>query len=79
MTTGWVWAWFFDTQTRPASPLLLPGLGPFNKRVFFLAPNPARQVSMGPVGPFQPLLGLFRDSPIQPNFIKKKKNTQTQT
>ena len=38
---------------------------------------------MGPAGPVQPLLGLFRDSPIQPNLIrkkkkKKKKKTQTQ-
>ena len=68
MAMGRVQVGFFDAQTRPAGPPLLPRPGPFNKW-FFLAPNPPRQVFTGPV---QPLLGLIRD-PIRPNLIKKKK------
>ena len=75
MATGQVQAGFFDTWTRPVGPPLLHGPGPFNKWVFFLALNPARQVFTGLV---QPLLGLFRGSPIQPNLIFFLK-TQTQT
>ena len=54
MATGRVRAGFFETRTRPAGLLLLPGPDPFNKRVFFLAPYPARRVSVGPAGPVQP-------------------------
>ena len=75
MAIGWVQTGFFDTRTRPAGPPLLLGPNPFNKQVFFLAPNLTRQVSTGPV---QPLLGVFRGPLIQPNlFLKKKKNTNT--
>ena len=76
MAIGWVQTGFFDTRTRPAGPPLLLRPNPFNKQVFFLAPNPTRQVSTGPV---QPLLGVFRGRPIQPNLFFKKTQTQTQT
>ena len=62
MATGRVRAGFFDIRTRPVGPPLLPGPNLFNKQVFFLAPNPARRVFV------QPLLGVFRGHPIQPNL-----------
>ena len=65
MATGRVRAGFFDIRTRPVGPPLLPGPDLFNKQVFFLAPNPARRVFAGLV---QPLLGVFRGHPIQPNL-----------
>ena len=74
-------AGFFDARTRPTGPPPLPGPGPFNKRVLFLAPNLPRRVFTGPTGPVQPLLGLIH-GPIQPNliiYIFKKKNTHTHT
>ena len=78
MATGRVQTGFFETRTWPAGPPLLPGPSPFNKRVFFLAPNLARRVSASPV---QPLLGLFHGRPIQPNLIynKIKKNPNPNT
>ena len=72
MAMGWVQTGFFDTRTRPAGPPLLLGPSPFNKRVFFLAPNPTRRVFASPV---QTLLGVFRGRPIQPNLFKKKTQT----
>ena len=69
MATSRIRAGFFDTRTQPVGPPLLLGPSPFNKQVFFFSLNPDRRVSAGPV---QPLLGLFRGSPIQPNLIIKK-------
>ena len=68
IATGQVQVGFLYIRTRSTGLYPLPESGPFNKRVFFLAPNSALQVSVGPV---QPLLGLIR-GPIRPNLIKKK-------
>ena len=82
MATCRVQGGFFDIRTQLAGPPLLPKPSPFNKRVFFLAPNSAHCVSASPTGPIQPLLGLIR-GPIQPNLIKniynKKINPNTNT
>ena len=55
MVMGGVWAGFFSTQIQPTGQDLLPGPGPFTKRIFFRgtdSPPPSPVGSTGPIGPW---------------------------
>ena len=76
MATGRVRAGFFDIQTRPVGPPLLPGPNLFNKQVFFLAPNPACRVSAGLVQLSNHFWAYFVAAQFNPIFFFKKKKKE---